>query len=124
MNRLRSIPKLVVQERLTNPVIGRWGQSTSGSESSNVFLSYAVSMWRVAINLGALIVLLYYVLAAYEWLTSGSDSKGVDKAKQRFTNATIGLILLVASFAIVAFINELVFQGAFDMLELTLPVGR
>ena len=117
-------PALLAQEKLTNPAIGTWGVSGSGLESGAKFLSYAVLMWRTAINVGALIVLMYYVLAAYEWLTSGGDSKGMEKAKQRFTNATIGLILLVSSFVLVAFINEIVFQGAFDILKLTLPIVR
>ena len=108
---------------LRNPVIGNLGNDPAGAKSGALFISYAVQLWRVVINIGALIVLVYYIIAAYEWLTSGDDTKGVDKAKTRFTHATIGLILLVASFVIVSFVGSLLFGEEFDLLDLTFPSG-
>ena len=114
-------PSIIHAQTLTNPVTGNLGSDATGALSGGLFLNYAIKMWRTAINLGALVVLLFYVLAAYEWLTSGSDPKGVEQAKQRFINATIGLLLLVSSFAIVAFVGELLFEGEFNLLQLTFP---
>jgi len=114
-------PAAIYAQTLTNPVTGNLGSDSTGALSGSLFLNYAVKMWRTAINLGALAVLLFYVLAAYDWLTSGSDPKGVDQAKQKFVNATIGLLLLVSSFAIVAFVGELLFEGEFNLLQLTFP---
>jgi hypothetical protein len=107
--------------QLTNPVIGNWGNDPEGATDGSLFIKYAVYMWRAAISLGALVVLAFYVLAAFEWLTSGSDSQGAEKARNRFINATIGLVILVSSFSIVAFIGDLFFGDNFDLLKLTFP---
>jgi hypothetical protein len=114
-------PAITYAQTLTNPVTGNLGSDATGALSGGLFLNYFIKMWRTAINLGALVVLLFYVIAAYEWLTSGSDPKGVDQARQRFMNATIGLLLLVSSFALVAFVGELLFEGEFNLLRLTFP---
>lgn len=106
--------------QLTNPVIGVWGQP-GGAESGELFASYAAILWRTAINVGGLLVIIFYIMATFEWLTSGGDSGKVEKARNKFVNATIGLILLVASFAIVAFVGEILFGGEFDILDLTFP---
>jgi hypothetical protein len=109
------------QERITNPVTGELGDNPEAAKSGVLLTGLFVKFWRIAINMGALVVMLFYVLAAYEWITSGSDAGGTEKARQRFINATIGLILLVASFAIVAFVGELLFGDNFDLLNLTFP---
>lgn len=122
---MNTIPNFLSQDgaKLTNPVIGNLGDNPEGAQTGTVFIDYAIHLWRAAIYLGALIVLGYYVWAAIEWISSGGDSKGVESAKNRFTQATIGLILLVSSFAIVAFISNLFFGSEFDLLQLTIPTG-
>lgn len=111
----------LAQAKLTNPAIGNIGSNPDAAVSGSLFLSYAVRMWRIAITIGALVVLGYYVWAGLEWILSGGDSKGKEKAKDRFIQATVGLILLVSSFAIVAFISRLFFGSEFDLLNITIP---
>jgi hypothetical protein len=124
LNKLITKPIQASNGRLFNPVIGRLGDDPDAASTGNLFLTYAIHLWRIAINIGALIVLAFYIVAAYEWLTSGSDTQGVEKARKRFVNATIGLILLVGSFAIIAFISNLLFGEDFNLLHLTFPVGQ
>jgi hypothetical protein len=112
---------LLAQGSLTNPVIDNLGSDPDAARDGSLFFHYAIRMWRVAITLGAVVVLAYYVMAAFEWLSSGGDSKGVEKAKTRFTQATIGLILLVGSFAIIAFVSTLLFGDDFNLLQITIP---
>lgn len=51
------------------------------------------------------IVLLGYLLyAGFMWMTAGGDSGQVDKAKGMIKNAIIGLIIIVAAFAISTFV--------------------
>jgi hypothetical protein len=118
--------KLLADAALTNPVIGTLGNAgtnPAGATAAAIFLTYAIRMWRIAISLGALIVLGYFVMAGVEWISSGNDTKGVEKAKQRMTHATIGLILLVSSFVLVAFVGGLLFGADFDILRITLPAS-
>jgi len=116
--------KIYAQEKLINPVTGNLGNSPESALDGSLFVNYVVQLWRTAINLGALIVLLFYVIAAYEWLTSGNEAKGIESAKKRFTNATVGLLLLVSSFALVAFVGDLLFGEDFNLLVLTFPTAN
>lgn len=58
--------------------------------------------------LAVLFFIVYSFLAAYEWVTAGSDSGKVEKAKNRFIWGTLGLVLIVASYAIVGLIGSLI----------------
>ena len=58
--------------------------------------------------LAALFFIVYSFLAAYEWVTAGSDSGKVEKAKNRFIWGTLGLVLIVASYAIIGLIGSLI----------------
>jgi hypothetical protein len=114
-------PSFADDGQLTNPVIGDMGNDPDAAKEGSLFIRYAVLMWRAAMSVGGLLVLGFYVMAAFEWISSGDDSSGVEKARNRFLNATIGLILLVSSYAIVGFIGSLFFGDNFNLLEITFP---
>lgn len=64
--------------------------------------------------LAVLFFIVYSFLAAYEWVTAGSDSSKVEKAKNRFIWGTLGLILIVASYAIIGLIGSLIGVSILD----------
>lgn len=105
---------------VTNPVVGALGTNTGAADGSK-FINYTVYLWKVSMNLGALAVIAYFIWGAFEWVTAGSDSKKVETARGRITNAIVGLVLLVASFTILSFISKIFFGKNFDLLKLTLP---
>lgn len=53
-----------------------------------------------AILLAALAVLLYLILGGFQWLTSGGDKGKTEGARNKITSALIGLLIVVASWAI------------------------
>ncbi len=110
-----------VQAALTNPATGNLGNNAEEANSGSLLLSEFVRLWRVFMSVGALAVIIFFIWGAFEWITSGSDSKGAEKARNRIMNAIIGLIILVSSFVIIGFIGEFLFDGEFDLLELTIP---
>lgn len=55
--------------------------------------------------LGGLFFLIYFLIAAFEWLRSGTDKGGADKAKNRMTNAAIGLLIMVISLGIAGIVG-------------------
>ncbi len=114
-------PTFADDGQLTNPVIGDMGNDPDAARGGSLFIRYAVYMWRAAMSVGGLLVLVFYVLAAFEWISSGNDSSGTEQARDRFINATIGLILLVSSYALVGFIGSLFFGDNFNLLEITFP---
>lgn len=53
------------------------------------------------------IVLLGYLLyAGFLWMTAGGDEENVKKAKSMIKNAIIGLVIIVAAFAISSFVLQ------------------
>lgn len=117
-----ALPLQADDGQLTNPVIGNLGNDPEGAREGSLFTEYAVTLWQTAISLGALAVIGLYIVAAFEWITAGGESSKVESAQNRFKNATIGLIILVSSFAIVAFVGDIFFGTDFNILEITLPV--
>lgn len=56
---------------------------------------------------GGLAFVIYTLLAGLTWITAREESERLAKAKQMFTNALIGLAIVVASWAIAGVIGEI-----------------
>jgi len=68
-----------------------------------------------------LVALLYLLLGALAWITSGGNKESVDKAREKIQAALVGLILIFVVLAIIAVIENIFFlpnQG----LGLTKPI--
>jgi hypothetical protein len=59
---------------------------------------------NIVLGFMGILLLAYLLYAGFLWMTAGGDSKQVDKAKDMIRNAIIGLIIIVASFAISNFV--------------------
>jgi hypothetical protein len=60
----------------------------------------------INVILGFLGILLLVLLlwGGFEWMTAGGDTEKVKDARTRITNAVIGLVIIVAAFAISNFV--------------------
>lgn len=92
-------------------------QATSGTS----FETYFLNLWQAALGLGAVAVLILFIWGAFEWIVSGGDKGKVENARNRITNAVIGLIILVGTFTILGFMGQLFFGDGFNILEISLP---
>lgn len=59
---------------------------------------------RTAITLVGVVTVAFLVYGGFVWMTSGGDAARLKKAKGIITSAIIGLLLVLASFAIVSFV--------------------
>ena len=50
------------------------------------------------------VALVMFVYAGYLWMTAGGDPKDVDKSKEIFTWATLGLVVIFIAYAAVDYI--------------------
>ena len=92
---------------LTNPAVaGPWGQDAAAANSGATFTTIIVHFWNVLIQVGALAVLLYFLWGAIEWITSAGDKGKLESARNRITQAVIGLIVLAASTAILILVQD------------------
>ena len=76
--------------------------------------------------LGAVFFLVYFLIAALQWITAGGESGKVEKARNRIVNGVIGLVILVGAYAFIGFIGGLVginILSPAEMLENITPGG-
>lgn len=109
----------VASAQITNPAIGMLGDSAEEASSGRVFLGYFVYVWNSMIAIGGLLVLVFFLWGAFEWITSQGDSGKLQQARNRMINAVIGLIILVASYTIIGFLSGLLFGTQFNILNPT-----
>lgn len=58
--------------------------------------------------LGALIFVIYFLMAAIQWITAGGDAGKLTEAREKIVQGIIGLIILVAAYGILGLIGTLV----------------
>ncbi len=59
---------------------------------------------NVALGFIGIVLLVILLLAGFNWMTAGGDMEKVKKAQGQIKNAIIGLIIIVAAFAISNFV--------------------
>lgn len=59
---------------------------------------------NIVLSFLGVLLLVYLIYAGFLWMTSGGDSKKADSAKSYIQNAIIGLVIILASFAISNFV--------------------
>ncbi len=114
MNKLANKIKFLA---ITNPIINpNEGDVSKINTNGGPLASLIARLWQTMIIVGSLLVILYFVWGAIDWLVGGGDENKLKKARGRMIDAFIGLALLVASFAIMKFM-QVVFG-----FDLTKPV--
>ncbi len=58
----------------------------------------------IAIIIAAVLALIYLIWGGISWITSGGDKTALEGARGRITNAIVGLIVVVAAWAIFQFV--------------------
>ncbi|PIT94527.1 hypothetical protein COT98_03370 [Candidatus Falkowbacteria bacterium CG10_big_fil_rev_8_21_14_0_10_39_9] len=67
---------------------------------------------RMALGLLGIIFLVLLVMGGYQWMTAGGSEEQVEKAQSRIKNGIIGLVIVLAAYAITAFVfTHLSFTG-------------
>ncbi|MCC6711004.1 MAG: hypothetical protein IT416_01490 [Candidatus Pacebacteria bacterium] len=111
-----------VKAEITNPVVsGKYGSGSKEAASGSTFAEYFIFFWNALISIGAITVLIFFVWGAIEWIGSGGDKGKVENARNRITQAVIGLVVLVGSYAIIGFIGEIFFGDTFSVLQINVP---
>src|SRR3989344_4887455 len=64
-------------------------------------------------SLAAVIVVIYFMVGAYKYLTSGGNKEEVEGARQMITHAIIGFILLMFAFLVIQFLMSRLFNTTF-----------
>lgn len=95
--------KSLAADSIKNPVLNSEVGDVVGVDFFNVFLPKFITL---AFIIGIIIFLFIMLLGAIQWITSGGDKTAVEGAKGKLTNGVIGIIILLAVFALVKVIGD------------------
>jgi hypothetical protein len=75
--------------------------STAFAGDASVGLSKLITTGvQLFLFVGGLALLLYLMWGAFDWITSNGEKEKVEKARQKITNAIIGMVLMVVALGI------------------------
>lgn len=72
----------------------------------------------IVFAVAALLVLVYLIIGAFQWIVSGGDKEAVGKARARITHALVGFLILALAFVIINVVGNI---SGIDFLNLRLP---
>lgn len=85
------------------------GQGPIGSrpaaEAPLAFADLASTVLGFLTLVAGLAFLLYFVLGGLQWLTSSGDASKVESAKNQMVGAAIGLVVVIAAYAIAGLVG-------------------
>lgn len=97
------------------------GAGDPGSISpSDVLGRFISSWWGVAYVVAGIIFLLYLVWGGIEWAIAGSNKDRVENAKNKISNALMGLVLVAASYALIQLVGYVLGIDILDALTFDL----
>lgn len=68
--------------------------------ATTTFGSFLESLLSGIMAISALLVLLYLIWGAIEWITAGGDQSKIQKGRDRIVQSIIGIIVLAATLAL------------------------
>jgi len=81
----------------------------TASENAFTTLELIVSnVLALLTTIGGLVFIIYFLLGAIAWISSGGDTSKVSKARDQMIQGALGLIVLVAMYAIVGLVGSIV----------------
>jgi len=102
-------------EGLRNPLLTNFLQRSTGIEYLQKMLPNLIGLLFV---IGAIVFLFIMLIGGIQWIASGGDKAALESARGKITNAIIGLVILLSTFAIIKLIETF-----FGISILTLDIG-
>ncbi len=90
-------------------------------ENLEGFISNIIGLLTV---LGAIFFVIYFVIGAFQWITSGGDKGKLESARNRMMYGAIGMILIIGSYAILGLLGGVIgidFLNPADQLQELIP---
>ena len=73
------------------------GMPTDPVEAISRFFSFGVKMFIIVCSL---VMLLYMLWGAFDWIVSGGEKDKIAKAQNKITNAVLGIVILIVVLSI------------------------
>ncbi|KKU82963.1 MAG: hypothetical protein UY10_C0018G0002 [Microgenomates group bacterium GW2011_GWA2_47_8] len=76
----------------------------------------------VIVQLSVVALFIMFIVAGFSFLFSGGDAKKLEQARGTFTNAIIGLVVVIAAYLILRIISVFTgVAGEYDILKFAIP---
>ena len=102
---------------LASPALGTPFERLPQIRAQNA-IQFVISFLFVVGSVAFFIMLLW---GGVQWITSGGDKEGVEKARKKITQSAIGLCILFSSYAIMILIDKIFLGGSEGIFSFTLP---
>jgi len=106
------------QPKIKNPVLEKVKEGTVKDIESNPLAPLLVRLWRTMMVAGGLVLLLYLIWGAIDWMMSEGDPEKLKNARNKIIHAAAGMGLLAASYAMIK-LTQVIF--GFNILEFEWP---
>ncbi|MFA4942201.1 MAG: hypothetical protein WC564_01010 [Patescibacteria group bacterium] len=77
---------------------------SAGFDQNIQFANIIAIIIGAVLGLLGIIFLVLLIMGGYQWMTAGGNEDSVEKAQERIKSAIIGLIIVLAAYAITAFV--------------------
>ena len=78
---------------------------------------FITNIIRLLFVVAGIYALFNFLIAGFEYINAGGDSKKLEKAWDRIWHSLLGLIIMVGSFALASLFGYLVFGSNFNILS-------
>ncbi|MFH0749888.1 MAG: hypothetical protein V1917_03165 [Candidatus Gottesmanbacteria bacterium] len=103
---------------LRNPVLPPALGSGSTERGGTIIGSLISNIVGLLFIFAFLLTLLYLIMGGIQWLTSGGEKAQLEQARNKITNALVGLVIVAAAYAIFTLVGQ--FLGI-DIKALIIP---
>lgn len=103
---------------LTNPVLPPSLGSGNNEQGGTIIGNLISAIGGLLFLFAFLLTFLYLLTGGISWLTSGGDKSKLTEARDKITNALVGLVIVAAAYAIFALVGR--FFGL-DVKALLIP---
>lgn len=98
--------------------LGPFGNLTfSGQGGAVTALEKIASLLSTVVGFMTVCAGIYFmfmiIIGGYDWLSAGGDTKKLQSARERITNAFLGLVIVVGAWALIALVGQIF---GFDIL--------
>ena len=110
---------------ITNPAIDPkigYAEPTRGfsqTDTTHVIRLFISNFVKLSFIIGSIVFFFMLLWGGFEYITAGGDKDRVGNESKRITNALIGMVLLLATFAISRLVNQVF---GINLLNLEIPV--
>ncbi len=92
----------------TSSGMGKSGQAASGQSG---LIETIGKLIQAALGLLGIILVVLVIYAGFLWMTASGNEEQVSKAKKMLSNAVIGMVIIMAAYAITAFVVSSIVAG-------------